>query len=137
MHKKTQLFFKDMNHYYKDNKALWENDYEPEGYEWIDADNCDESIFSFIRHDKKNNESLVFVCNYTPVVRYDFRIGVPYLAEYVEDFNTDSEIYGGSGQVMAEKLLAEDVPCNNQPYSIKVKVPPMAAIILRVDNKSK
>ena len=47
MHKKTQLFFKDMNHYYKDNKALWENDYEPEGYEWIDADNCDESIFSF------------------------------------------------------------------------------------------
>ena len=138
MHKKTQLFFKDMNHYYKDNKALWENDYEPEGYEWIDADNCDESIFSFIRHDKKNNESLVFVCNYTPVVRYDFRIGVPKLGEYVEDFNTDNEIYGGSGQVIDDVLLAEEIPYNNQPYSVKIKVPPMAAIVLKVmNNKSK
>ena len=138
MHKKTQLFFKDMNHYYKDNKVLWENDYEPEGYEWIDADNCDESIFSFIRHDKKNNESLVFVCNYTPVVRYDFRIGVPKLGEYVEDFNTDNEIYGGSGQVIDDVLLAEEIPYNNQPYSVKIKVPPMAAIVLKVmNNKSK
>ena len=128
----------DMNHYYKDNKALWENDYEPEGYEWIDADNCDESIFSFIRHDKKNNESLVFVCNYTPVVRYDFRIGVPKLGEYVEDFNTDNEIYGGSGQVIDDVLLAEEIPYNNQPYSVKIKVPPMAAIVLKVmNNKSK
>lgn len=127
-----------MNHYYKDNKALWENDYEPEGYEWIDADNCDESIFSFIRHDKKNNESLVFVCNYTPVVRYDFRIGVPKLGEYVEDFNTDNEIYGGSGQVIDDVLLAEEIPYNNQPYSVKIKVPPMAAIVLKVmNNKSK
>ena len=127
-----------MNHYYKDNKALWENDYEPEGYEWIDADNCDESIFSFIRHDKKNNESLVFVCNYTPVVRYDFRIGVPKLGEYVEDFNTDNEIYAGSGQVIDDVLLAEEIPYNNQPYSVKIKVPPMAAIVLKVmNNKSK
>ena len=137
MHRNTQRFFKDMNNYYKQNKALWEGDYKTEGYQWIDADNCDESIYSFIRRDSKNDECLIFICNYTPVVRYDFRIGVPYLAEYVEDFNTDNEIYGGSGQVIAEKLLAEDIPCNNQPYSIKVKVPPMAAIILRVDNKSK
>ena len=138
MHKKTQLFFKDMNHYYKDNKALWQNDYKPEGYEWIDSDNSDESIFSFIRHDKKNNESLIFVCNYTPIVRYDFRIGVPKLGEYVEDFNTDNEIYGGSGQVIGDVLLAEEIPHNNQPYSVKIKVPPMAAIILKViNNKSK
>ena len=65
------------------------------------------------------------------------RIGVPLLEEYIEDFNTDSEIYGGSGQVMTDKLVAEEIPCNNQPYSIKVKVPPMAAIILKVNNKSK
>ena len=96
------------------------------------------SIFSFIRHDKKNNESLVFVCNYTPVVRYDFRIGVPKLGEYVEDFNTDNEIYGGSGQVIDDVLLAEEIPYNNQPYSVKIKVPPMAAIVLKVmNNKSK
>ena len=137
MHKKTQQFFKDMNHYYKRNKALWEADYKPEGYEWIDADNCDESIYSFIRKDSKSDEILIFICNYTPVVRYDFRVGVPILTEYIEDFNTDSEIYGGSGQVMTDKLVAEETPWNNQPYSIKIKVPPMAAIILKVNNKSK
>lgn len=91
-----------------------------------------------LEHDKKNNESLVFVCNYTPVVRYDFRIGVPKLGEYVEDFNTDNEIYGGSGQVIDDVLLAEEIPYNNQPYSVKIKVPPMAAIVLKVmNNKSK
>lgn len=137
MHKKTQQFFKDMNHYYKENKALWEGDYKLEGYEWIDADNCDESIYSFIRRDSNSDEVLIFICNYTPVVRYDFRVGVPLLAEYIEDFNTDSEIYGGSGQVMTDKLVAEEIPWNNQPYSIKIKVPPMAAIILKVNNKSK
>ena len=55
----------------------------------------------------------------------------------MEDFNTDNEIYGGSGQVIDDVLLAEEIPYNNQPYSVKIKVPPMAAIILRVDNKSK
>ena len=137
MHKKTQQFFRDMNHYYKENKALWEGDYKLEGYEWIDADNCDESIYSFIRRDSNSDEVLIFICNYTPVVRYDFRVGVPLLAEYIEDFNTDSEIYGGSGQVMTDKLVAEEIAWNNQPYSIKIKVPPMAAIILKVNNKSK
>ena len=137
MHKMTQQFFRDMNHYYKENKALWESDYKIEGYEWIDADNCDESIYSFIRRDSKSEENLIFICNYTPVVRYDFRVGVPFLGEYIEDFNTDSEIYGGSGQVMADKLVAEEITWNNQPYSIKIKVPPMAAIILKINNKSK
>lgn len=138
MHKKTQLFFKDMNHYYKEHKALWENDYNLEGYKWIDPDNSEESIYSFIRMDKKNKESLIFVCNYTPVVRYDFRLGVPELGKYVQDFNTDSEIYGGSGQTIDEVLIAEEVTFNNQPYSITIKVPPMAAIILKkMNNNSK
>ena len=138
MHKKTQLFFKDMNHYYKEHKALWENDYNLEGYKWIDPDNSEESIYSFIRMDKKKKESLIFVCNYTPVVRYDFRLGVPELGKYVQDFNTDSEIYGGSGQTIDEVLIAEEVTFNNQPYSITIKVPPMAAIILKkMNNNSK
>ena len=138
MNKKTQLFFKDMNHYYKEHKALWDNDYNLEGYKWIDPDNSEESIYSFIRMDKKKKESLIFVCNYTPVVRYDFRLGVPELGKYVQDFNTDSEIYGGSGQTIDEVLIAEEVTFNNQPYSITIKVPPMAAIILKkMNNNSK
>lgn len=136
MHKKTQLFFKDINHYYKEHKALWENDYNLNGYKWIDPDNSEESIYSFIRIDKKNKEPLIFVCNYTPVVRYDFRLGVPELGEYIQDFNTDSEIYGGSGQTMDEILVAEEIPYNNQPYSITIKVPPMAAIILKKINNN-
>ena len=88
--------------------------------------------------DEKKKESLIFVCNYTPVVRYDFRLGVPELGKYVQDFNTDSEIYGGSGQTIDEVLIAEEVTFNNQPYSITIKVPPMAAIILKkMNNNSK
>ena len=132
-HKKTQDYFKSLNKFYKDNKALWELDYDYNGFEWIDADDNDSSIFSFIRRGKNDNEILIFVLNFTPVVRYDFRLGVPYMGEYKEIFNTDRVEFGGSGQVMNDTLIAEEVGINNRPYSIKIKVPPMAATVLSIN----
>ena len=132
-HKKTQYYFKSLNRFYKDNKALWELDYDYNGFEWIDADDNDSSIFSFIRRGKNDNEILIFVLNFTPVVRYDFRLGVPYMGEYKEIFNTDRVEFGGSGQVMNDTLIAEEVGINNRPYSIKIKVPPMAATVLSIN----
>ena len=138
MHKKTQLFFKDMNHYYKEHKALWTMIIILKDISGLIQIILKKVYYSFIRMDKKKKESLIFVCNYTPVVRYDFRLGVPELGKYVQDFNTDSEIYGGSGQTIDEVLIAEEVTFNNQPYSITIKVPPMAAIILKkMNNNSK
>ena len=136
-HKKTQEYFKSLNKFYKDNKALWELDYDYKGFEWIDADNNNSSVYSFIRKGRDENEILIFVFNFTPVVRYDFRLGVPYKGEYKEVFNTDSLEFGGSGQIMTDILVAEEIEMNNRPYSIKIKVPPMAATVLSINNVNK
>ncbi|WP_394857235.1 1,4-alpha-glucan branching protein GlgB [Clostridium paraputrificum] len=134
MHKKTQRFIKDINKFYLNNKALWELDYDVDGFKWIDADNKDQSIVSFIRRGKSKEDTLIFICNFTSVVRYDFRIGVPLQSDYIEVFNSDDEKYGGSGQVMSEvNLVPEEIEFHNQPYSIQIKVPPMATLILGIE----
>ena len=131
-HKKTQDYFKNLNHFYKENKALWELDYDTNGFEWIDADNGNQSIISFIRKGKNKEDILLFICNFTSKVYYDFRVGVPYMADYKEIFNSDRNEYGGSNQVMDETLVAEKYGYHNQKYSVKIKVPPMAAVVLSI-----
>jgi 1,4-alpha-glucan branching enzyme len=137
IHQKTQLFFKDINGFYLNNMALWELDYDYRGFNWIEADNNEQSIIIFARRSRKDNDTLVFIINFTPTVYYDYRIGVPFLGNYKEVFNTDDVKYGGSGQIMGEKLIAEKIPFHNQPYSLKIKVPPMAALILKVSEISR
>ena len=137
MHKSTQQFFKDINTLYKNNNSLWKYDYEHRGFQWIDADNSEKSIFIFMRKGEKEEDTLIFISNFTPVVYYDFKVGVPYLSEYEEVLNTDSEAYGGSGQIVSEVLTSKKEPYNNQNYSINVKVPPMATLILKTINIKK
>lgn len=132
-HRITQEYFKTVNNMYLENKALWELDTYPEGFSWIDADNSDQSILTFMRKTFDEKETLVFICNFTPVVYYDYRVGVPYLADYSELLNTDDTKFGGSGQVMGETLVAEEIQYQKQPYSIKIKVPPMATVVLKID----
>ena len=132
MHKKTQLFFKDLNHLYINNKSFWELDHDYRGFNWIEADNSEQSILIFTRRSRNDEDTLIFVINFTPKVYYDYRIGVPFLGEYEEVFNTDDEKYGGSGQIMGETLCAEKVQFQKQPYSLEIKVPPMATLILKV-----
>lgn len=132
MHRQTQVFFKDLNHFYIDNKALWELDHDEKGFTWIDADNNSQSILEFIRRSKDDNDTLIFISNFTPIVYYDYKIGVPFLGEYEEVFNTDDSKYGGSGQVMGETLISEKLEYHNQPYSLQIKVPPMATLVLKI-----
>ncbi|MGL5149760.1 MAG: 1,4-alpha-glucan branching protein GlgB [Clostridium sp.] len=132
IHKDTQTFFKDLNHFYKNNKALWQRDYSYDGFQWIDADNRDQSIFVFMRKAKSEEDTLIFICNFTPVVYYDYKIGVPYLKDYEEAFNTDNLKYGGSDQVIKDVLVPESSPYHNQPYSLNIKVPPMATLVLKL-----
>lgn len=133
MHKKTQLFFKDLNNLYINNKAFWELDHDYRGFNWIEADNSEQSILIFARRSRRDQDTLVFVINFTSKVYYDYQIGVPFLGSYEEVFNTDDSKYGGSGQVMGDALVAEKVPFQNQPYSLKIKVPPMATLILKIN----
>ena len=131
MHKKTQHFFKVINEFYKENKALWEQDYDYNGFQWIDADNANQSILVFMRKTENPEDTLVVIINFTPVVYYNYKVGVPFEGKYEEILNTDDESFGGSGQVMGEELIAEPEPWHNQRYHVNIKVPPMAAVILK------
>lgn len=129
MHRKTHNFFKDLNNFYKDNSELWELDYDQDGFQWIDADNNEQSIYIFIRKSKNIEKYKIFVCNFTPMVYYDFNIGVPEKGVYREIFNTDKKEYGGSGQAIKENLFSKEGLCHNQPYTLTIKVPPMAVAV--------
>lgn len=131
MHRQTQNFFKSINKFYKENNSLWSGDYEVDGFKWIDADNCDQSILVFMRQSDKKEDTLIFVCNFTSVVYYDFKIGVPYLGEYIQAFNTDAKEYGGSEQIIEETLFSQKEFWHNQKYCLNIKVPPMGCIILK------
>ena len=131
MHKKTQHFFKAINEFYKENKALWEQDYDYNGFQWIDADNANQSILLFMRKTENPEDTLIVVINFTPVVYYNYKVGVPFEGKYEEVLNTDDENFGGSGQVMGEELIAQPEPWHNQKYHVNIKVPPMAAVILK------
>ncbi|MGG5460088.1 1,4-alpha-glucan branching protein GlgB [Clostridium sp. B9] len=137
MHRDTQRFFKDINNLYKNTPELWELDYYSEGFQWIDADNSEQSIYIFIRRSKNIDNYKIFVCNFTPMVYYNFNIGVPELGEYKEIFNTDKKEYGGSGQVIDDILVSEEIPCHNQPCTLTIKVPPMAVAIFEKINSEK
>lgn len=130
-HKQTQEFYKDLNNLYKTEKALWQLDYDPNGFKWIDADNKDQSIFIYCRMGEDKKDTLIVICNFTPKVYYDFKVGVPYLGEYYELFNSDASSYGGSGQVMDGVITAISQGWHKEKYSLKIKVPPMATLILK------
>ncbi|MDK0917813.1 1,4-alpha-glucan branching protein GlgB [Clostridium perfringens] len=133
IHKKTQEYFKALNHFYLENSSLWSLDYEEEGFKWIDADNSEESVLSFIRIGKNKKEKLIFICNFTPEVYYDFKVGVPGLGEYVEVFNSDSLEFGGAGNIMGDSILkATEESFKDFDYSISVKVPPLGTLVLKV-----
>lgn len=130
-HRELFQYTKELNHFYRAEKGLWELDHDPDGYQWIDADNHGQSILVYMRQGKKSGDLLLVICNFTPVVHENFRIGVPKLGKYVEVFNSDLAAYGGSGQVNSGALAAEKTAWHNQPCSVTLKVPPLAMIVLK------
>ena len=133
IHRKTKEYFKALNKFYLENSSLWSLDYEEEGFKWIDADNSEESVLSFIRIGKNKKEKLIFICNFTPEVYYDFKVGVLELGEYVEVFNSDSLEFGGAGNIMGDSILkATEESFKDFDYSISVKVPPLGTLVLKV-----
>lgn len=131
-HKEAQLFFKQLNHFYTAHRALWECDYDYDGFQWIDADNKAQGILSFVRYAKNRTDGLLFICNFTPIVYYDFHLGVPKASAYQEVFNSDSLEFGGSGQLIREKILSYPEGMHGFPQKITIKIPPMAALVFKI-----
>lgn len=130
-HTQMQAYSRALNKFYLDNKSLWQVDFDWNGFQWIDCNDNDNSIVSFIRKAEDSAEYLIAVCNFTPNVREGYRIGVPESGAYVEVFNSDAEEFGGSGVTNAKRLLTEDFPWHNRSHSITLTVPPLATIFLK------
>lgn len=131
MHQKLNYYVRLLNHTYKEQRCLWELDHEERGLEFIDANDYNQSIIVFLRRGKNIKDYLIAVCNFTPVVREQYRIGVPELIAYQEVFNSDLGIYGGSNQRNDSLIAASEVPWHNRQYSIELKIPPLAVIFLK------
>lgn len=133
MHQKLHSYTKALNHLYREEKALWELDHDIEGFKWIEPNNNEQSIVSFLRRGKKEKDTIVVVCNFTPQVYYDYKIGVPVKAEYREILNSDDEAFGGSGFINGVGIEATEESWNQQEYSIAVKVPPLGAVYFKAE----
>ena len=131
MHTKMLEYSRALNKFYCENKALWQVDFDWNGFQWIDPDDNENSVISFIRKAEDGDDFLIAVCNFTPEVRHGYRIGVPKKGVYYEVFNSDDEAYGGSG-VKNGALASEDVPWHNRSQSIALTVPPLATVYLRL-----
>lgn len=128
-HKGVQTLVKDLNHLYKTQSALYKHDFEHQGFEWIDCRDIQQSVISYRR--KHGSEELIVVLNFTPVIRENYRIGVPNAGTYYEIFNSDSEYYDGTNTGNGV-VLSEPVKCSHQEHSISLTLPPLAAVILKL-----
>ena len=124
---------RDLNFLYRDTPPLHQLDCDPEGFQWIDVANAAESIVSYLRRGRNPNELSVIVCNFTPMPRENYRIGVPRPGRYRERINTDATEYGGSGVGNAGEVYAEPHSIHGQRYSIAVRLPPLGVLIFTAD----
>ncbi|WP_245831859.1 1,4-alpha-glucan branching protein GlgB [Oceanobacillus senegalensis] len=124
-------YVKTLNHFYLEHPQLYELDHDSEGFEWIDPHNVDQSIIAFRRKSKLHKDELIIVCNFTPNVYYDYKIGVPVPGEYKEIFNSDSEEFGGTGQRNEKEHFSFPEKWHGLPQHIKIKIPPLAITLFK------
>ena len=129
-HRAMHHCVRELNRFYREHAAFWENDDDWDGFSWLDCQDYEHSVISFLRRDRQG-ESILVVCNFTPVVREGYRIGVPAPGEYHEVLNTDAGSFGGSGQGNGV-LYSEPIPWHSQDCSVVLRLPPLATVYLRL-----
>nr|WP_312861435.1 1,4-alpha-glucan branching protein GlgB [Segnochrobactrum spirostomi] len=134
-HRGLQAWVRDLNRAYVNHPALHARDCEPEGFRWIVVDDRDQSVFAWQRSDGEDGPPIVVVCNFTPVPRPGYRIGLPRAGRWREILNSDAEIYGGSGVGNGGSVIAVEEPSHGLPASAEVVVPPLAALYLVWDQE--
>jgi len=130
-HRQLKTWVKDLNHFYKSQPALYEVDFESSGFEWIEANDADASTYSYIRYAKDKSDYLVIVINFTPVVRDNYRLGVPEDGFYQEMLNSDAEIYGGGNVGNQGGKQSQPIEKHGLPHSINLTVPPLGILIFK------
>jgi 1,4-alpha-glucan branching enzyme len=130
-HRKLQSMVRELNKLYQSEPAMYQVDFHYTGFEWIDCHDVDNSIISFVRRALDSNDFLVFVCNFTPLPRPNYRIGVPEKCTYVEIFNSDAEAFGGTGTSNGGRVDADVFEQHNRPNSIQLSLPPLGVLILK------
>jgi 1,4-alpha-glucan branching enzyme len=130
-HAQLHDFLRDLNQIYQREPALNILDCDPEGFSWIDPHDSDNSVISFMRRSNDSKDTLVFVCNFTPIPRHGYRLGVPESGEYYEIINSDAVQYGGSGLVNLQPMPSGPIYWQSCPHSILLTLPPLSTIILK------
>jgi len=130
-HKDLQNYVRGLLHIYRKYPALWESDDDWDGFHWINANDGDRSIFSFYRTAQSKKQNLLFVCNFTPMAREDYRVGVPKKGLYVLLLDNEHGLYETSDKAKAPVYKAEKIECDGQPYSIALPLPAYGTAILR------
>ncbi len=133
-HHKFNSYFKELLHLYKGAKPLYELDHRSEGFEWIDVNNADQQIFSFIRKAKESNDHLVVICNFSPNVYHQYKVGVNLASYYEEIWNSDDDRFGGSHQVNPHPLHVHQGAYHGRDGYVEMTIPPYAAVYLKPIN---
>ena len=133
LHRDLSAYLRELNTLYRRESACWEIDHASQGFEWIDFEDRDQSIISFLRRGRGPDNWLVFVFNFTPVPRSGYRIGVPRRGCYRELLNSDSEIWGGSNQGNLGAVESEELEAHGQPFSLSLTLPPLGALIFKAE----
>ena len=130
-HRGLSKLVADLNQLYASEPPLYEVDFDWRGFEWVDCNDADNSVLTFLRRGKNPDDFIVVAANFTPVVRDAYRVGVPRPGWYRELLNTDSAVYGGSNVGNAGGALAEPIPWLGHPYSLKLILPPLAVVYFK------
>ena len=132
-HRGIQTLVKDLNRYYRASTALHAGDCDPEGFEWLEADDRVNSVLAFVRKSPGASPQVV-VLNLTPTVHYGYQLGVPAPGYYREQLNTDARIYGGEDRGNGGGVNAQATPCHGRQYSVSLVLPPLSCIIFQLES---
>ncbi|HEX8675400.1 MAG TPA: 1,4-alpha-glucan branching protein GlgB [Longimicrobium sp.] len=130
-----QRFMRDLNALYARESAFWDSDCTHEGFQWIDFHDVEQTVLSFLRRSTATGEELVFACNFTPIPRPDYRIGIPRPGKYRELLNSDALAYGGSNLGNSGAVYSEPVPEHGRPDSLRLMLPPLSILVLKRDEE--
>ena len=131
LHAGAQRWLQDLNRYYRSEPALFEKDFVSEGFQWVDCNDWEECVISFLRRGKRAEDCVLVVCNFTPVVRRNYMVGVPFGGYWEECLNSDATIYGGGGQGNFGGLNTSPVAAHGHYHSLAITLPPLAVLYFR------
>ena len=130
-HQGMQRWIKDLNRFYRQEKALYEVDFEYSGFQWIENNDGEHSVLIFLRKNGNGNEKILIVCNFVPTPWYNYRIGIPERGIWLECLNSDSSLYGGSNHGNIGRVSSKPVPMHGYDYSLNITIPPLGILFFK------